>query len=107
MFLHLGGDIVIPIKDIVSIIDASSVIKSKDTKEFFRIAEEEGFVYRISEEKPKSFVVTEKTEKINKGKEIIVKTIIYYSPISSVTLQKRASFIDEVHFDGEIGLGKK
>ncbi|AOT70457.1 extracellular matrix regulator RemB [Geosporobacter ferrireducens] len=97
MFLHLGGDIVIPISDIVSIIDMGTLTKSKDNKEFFKIAEEEGFVYRISGEKPKSCVITERIESGKKGSKDTVKSIIYYSPISSTTLQKRAGFIDEIH----------
>ncbi|KXG73838.1 extracellular matrix regulator RemB [Thermotalea metallivorans] len=97
MFLHLGGDVVIPIGDIVSIIDISTALKSKDSKEFFKNVEAEGFVHRISEEEPKTCVITEKREK--KGKKPSKKTqmIIYYSPISSVTLQKRANFIDTLH----------
>lgn len=97
MFLHLGGDVVIPIRDIVSIIDISTALKSKDSKEFFKIAEAEGFVHRISEEEPKSCIITEKREKKGKRYSKNTKTVIYYSPISSVTLQKRANFIDDMH----------
>jgi len=96
MFLHLGGDVVVPLENIILIIDVSSVSKSKDSKAFFQIAEEEGFVYKISKEEPKSCIITEKIEIKNKGAEKIVKTIIYYSPISTVTLHKRASFIDDI-----------
>jgi len=96
MFLHLGGDVVVPLKNIIAIIDYSSISKSKDSKSFFKTAEEEGFVYKISEEEPKSYIITEKIEKRNKGSEKIVKTVIYYSPISSVTLCKRANFIGDM-----------
>jgi hypothetical protein len=57
---------------------------SKDTKEFLKIAEEEGFVRRITKESPKSFILT----------EVDKKTVIYYSPISSLTLCKRSGFVD-------------
>ncbi|WP_053955130.1 extracellular matrix regulator RemB [Inediibacterium massiliense] len=97
MFLHLGKDIVIPIQNIISIIDADSIQKSKYSKEFFKTAEEEGFVIKISDEKIKSYVITEEVQIKRKGMEKIVKTIIYYSPISSITLQKRSNFIDEIH----------
>ena len=43
------------------------------------MAEEDGFVERITDEKPKSFVIAE----VNK------KSKIYLSPISSSTLTKR------------------
>lgn len=86
MFLHIGGDVVIPVKNIIAIFDIESTTISKDTKEFLTIAEEEGFIESISEDLPKSFIITE-TDK---------KSKIYLSPISSVTLQKRASFVDEI-----------
>lgn len=97
MFLHLGGDVVVPLENIIGIIDVNSIAKSKDSKAFFKIAEEEGFIYKISEEEPKSYIITEKVIKKKKGVEKIIKTVIYSSPISSVTLQKRVSFIDDIH----------
>ena len=86
MFIHLGGDIVISIKDVISIMDLESSNLSNTTKEFLVIAEDEGFIRKISDDDPKSFILTEKDN----------KTIIYLSPISSVTLLKRASFIDNI-----------
>jgi hypothetical protein len=86
MFIHLGGDIVISIKDVISIMDVESSNLSNTTKEFLSIAEDEGFIRKISDDDPKSFILTEKDN----------KTVIYLSPISSVTLLKRASFIDNI-----------
>jgi len=86
MFIHLGGDVVISMKDIISIMDIESSSISADTKEFLKTAEDEGFIRRISEDEEKSFILTEKNK----------KTIIYLSPISSVTLYKRAGFIDDI-----------
>jgi hypothetical protein len=86
MFIHLGGDIVISIKDVISIMDIESSNLSNTTKEFLSIAEDEGFIRKISDDDPKSFILTEKDN----------KTVIYLSPISSVTLLKRASFIDNI-----------
>ncbi len=86
MFIHLGGDVVISLKDVISIMDIESSNMSNHTKEFLKTAEDEGFIRRISDDEPKSFVLSEK------GK----KTIIYMSPISSVTLYKRAGFIDDI-----------
>ncbi len=86
MFLHIGGDVVIPIKNVIAIMDIDTTTISKDTKEFLKIAEEEGFIESISDDLPKSFIITE-TDK---------KSKIYLSPISSVTLQKRSSFINEI-----------
>ncbi|HOJ11836.1 MAG TPA: DUF370 domain-containing protein [Clostridiales bacterium] len=88
MFLHIGGDVVIPIRNIIAIFDLEKTTISKDTKEFLKTAEEEGFIESISDDIPKSFVVTE-TDK---------KSKIYLSPISSTTLQKRSGFIKEMTF---------
>ncbi|TAH60187.1 MAG: DUF370 domain-containing protein, partial [Gottschalkiaceae bacterium] len=80
MFMHLGGDVVISLKDIISIMDIESSSTSGVTKEFLKTAEDEGFIRRITENEEKSFILAEKDK----------KTIIYLSPISSVTLHKRA-----------------
>ncbi|KRQ85938.1 hypothetical protein ABG79_02242 [Caloramator mitchellensis] len=84
MFLHLGENVVIPLKEVIAIFDITST-SSIDTKSFLKIAEEEGFVKRITNDEPKSFVLTERDK----------KSIIYLSPISSLTLAKRSCFIDE------------
>jgi ribosomal protein S8 len=102
MFLHLGKDIIVPIKDIVLILDMNGMNKSKDSKAFLKTAEEEGFIKKISEEKTKSCVVTEQVIERSKGQKKVVKTIVYYSPISSMTLQKRANFIDECYDPNDI-----
>ncbi len=86
MFLHIGGDVVIPIKNVIAIMDIDTTTISKDTREFLKVAEEEGFVISISDDLPKSFIITE-TDK---------KSKIYLSPISSVTLQKRSKYITEI-----------
>lgn len=79
MFLHLGENVVVPIKDIIGIFDLQNTMYSSDTIQFLRLAEEDGFVQRITEEQPKSFIIAEVN---NKSK-------IYLSPISSTTLTKR------------------
>lgn len=79
MFLHLGENVVVPVKDVIAIFDMETSIYGSDTVQFLRMAEEDGFVERITKEKPKSFVIAE----VNK------KSKIYLSPISSVTLSKR------------------
>lgn len=86
MFLHIGGDVVVPIKNVIAIMDIDTTTISKDTKEFLKVAEEEGFIKSISDDLPKSYIITE-TDK---------KSKIYLSPISSVTLQKRSSFLNDI-----------
>lgn len=86
MFLHIGGDIVIPVKDVIAIMDIDTTTISKDTREFLKIAEEEGFIKSISNDLPKSFIITEMDK----------KSVIYLSPISSVTLKKRSQYVSEI-----------
>ena len=79
MFLHLGENIVVPVKDVIGIFDIDVARFSADTMQFLRMAEDDGFVERVTDEEPKSFVIAE----VNKMSKI------YYSPISSSTLTKR------------------
>ncbi len=68
MFVHLGKDVVVPRGDIIMILDYRTNIK---------LQEADGFVHNLAEEgKEKSCVITTKE--------------IFISPISSVTLKKRA-----------------
>ena len=48
MFLHLGENVVVPIKDVIGIFDLQTTMYSSDTIQFLRLAEEDGFVERIS-----------------------------------------------------------
>lgn len=81
MFLHIGADVMVPKKNIIAILEIDTN-SSPINKEFLEIAKDEGFIEQVSDkEKEKSYLIT--TEKI------------YISPISCVTLKKRAdSFID-------------
>lgn len=83
MFLHLGENVVVPIKDVIGIFDLETTMYSSDTIQFLRMAEEDGFVERVTEEKPKSFVIA----------EVDKKSKIYLSPISSSTLSKRSGVL--------------
>lgn len=81
MFLHLGNDVVIPLKEVIAIIDLHKDEKklSAINQEFLQVAEEEGFIEMVGEEsKIKSFIITNKK--------------VYLSPISSATLRKRSGY---------------
>lgn len=78
MFLHLGADTIIPLKEIILISDSKDknfVINS----EFLQLMREEGMIVDVSAGKPKSFVITDEK--------------VYLSAISSFTLKKRASHV--------------
>ncbi len=83
--VHLGAGYMIPPKDIVLIADLESTTHSKKTREFLKVAEEEGFITDYSKGNPKSFVLTDET--------------IYYSMISSNTLRKRVNFAYNLNRD--------
>jgi len=85
MYVHLGGDTVVLQKDIIAIFDLEITSISKITREFLNVAEEEGFVVNVSEDLPKSYILTEKD---NESK-------VYISPISAATLLKRANNMPE------------
>ena len=80
MFLHVGGTVDVYKKDIIAIMDLETTTISKDSKEFLKVAEEEGFIFPIGDDLPKTFVIVE-----DEG-----RNIVYLSPISSATLYKRS-----------------
>ena len=73
MFLHIGGDVMIPLKDLVGLIALDSGSQPINL-EFLKTAEEEGFVVQLTGE-PASLVICTKQ--------------VYLSPISTQTLAKR------------------
>jgi hypothetical protein len=76
MFLHLGGDVIISKKDIVGMFDLKKTTINRSTKEFLELADSQGKTIYINDS-PKSFIAT--------------KNKVYFSPISSTTLLKRAN----------------
>lgn len=77
MFIHLGGEKIIRASELIAIFDLSIEKSSKISKQFIQHASKEKKVEIIGDEECKTLVVT-----ANK---------VYYSPISSATLKKRAN----------------
>jgi hypothetical protein len=76
MYVHLGGEIVVPIQDIIGIFDARLIEGNDDNQRFIENARSHGrMLSDISKDDLKSLVVT------TGG--------IYTSPISSLTLVRR------------------
>jgi extracellular matrix regulatory protein B len=80
MYIHLGGEKVIRTSQLVAIFDVSIEQSSKLSRQFVAQAQKNRGVETIGEEEPKSVVVTEER--------------VYYSPISTSTLKKRAHHLD-------------
>ena len=91
MVLHLGGDVVIPVEYIIAIVNLESTEQTYINREFLKTAAEEGFIRKISDDKPKSFILA----------EIDKKSVVFMSPISSTTLLKRSSFVEGMSIKGK------
>lgn len=73
MFLHMGKDVVVPLKEVISIIDLTKE-PSQLNCEFLKTAEEEGFMVQLGSNPISCIICSDK---------------IYLSPISAHTLYKR------------------
>ncbi len=87
MYLHLGGDVSVNIKNIVAIMDLETTSVSKITKEFLSFVQKNNSVINVNDDLPKSYVITFDEK----------ETKVYVSPISSQTLLKRANNIREYY----------
>jgi hypothetical protein len=80
VYIHLGGEKIIRTSQLVAIFDISIEQSSKLSRQFVVHAQKNKEVETIGEEDPKSIVVTEHK--------------VYYSPISTSTLKKRAHILE-------------
>ena len=80
MYLHLGQNVVVPESDVIGIFDLDNTTGSLITRKFLNDAEKNGSVTNVSDELPRSFIVTGKDKKIT----------IYLSQLSPQTLNKRS-----------------
>ena len=90
MYLHLGQNVVVPEAAVVGIFDLDNTTGSQITRKYLNRAEKEQKVFAVSDELPKSFIVC------NEGN----KTTIYLSQLSSQTLLKRSSQLQNAGRNG-------
>jgi hypothetical protein len=76
LFIHLGGDVIIRSKDIIAILNWDVQEQSQVTNSYLKEEERRKKKTVISEDYIKSIVLTNDE--------------IYYSPVSSLTLNRRA-----------------
>lgn len=81
MYIHLGDNFVVPSKEVVMILDRQSSQDSSIVTEFLK--KQKGKIVQLTNGEAKSVIVT-----MNK---------IYFSPLSSSTLKKRAQFVFDIH----------
>lgn len=80
MFLHVGADVVVSLKRVIAIFDLRSSANAETTREFITLAHSEKKVTDIAGGDAKSLVLTDSE--------------VFLSPISSLTLMKRADFLN-------------
>jgi hypothetical protein len=79
MFLHLGGDYLTKLDNVIVIINSENPLGGATNQDFLRNATAKNVVYHVDPENNKSIVITDQQ--------------IFMSPISTHTLKKRANFI--------------
>ncbi len=78
--LHIGKDAMVPLKDIILILDYKEAMTNDDTHHFLKKLKDSAHQIFLEEYNIKSVVVA----------QFLEKYFIYYSPISSATLYKRS-----------------
>lgn len=81
MYLHIGQDCVVADGEILGIFDLDTTSISKHTRDFLAQAEKKKRVVNVTDDLPKSFLVTEKAGRVK----------VYISQIAPATLKKRSS----------------
>jgi phosphoserine phosphatase len=79
MYLHLGGDTAVDMKDVVAVFDMDNTTVSQRSRKFLAAAEKRGEIVDITEDLPKSYIIT-----ASGG-----KNRIYISSLAPQTLVKR------------------
>lgn len=78
--LHLGKDTMVPLKDVIMILDYKEARTNDDTNNFLSKLGDSAHNFYIEQYSIKSVVIA----------KFLDKFFIYYSPISPATLLKRA-----------------
>lgn len=76
MYLHLGGDVVVKTSEVVAILNLENISTSQSSREYLRSLEDRNGVGAFDPKETKSIIITQDK--------------VYASPISSLTLMKRA-----------------
>lgn len=79
MYLHLGGDKTVDMRDIVAVLDMDNTTVSQRSRKFLESAGRRGEIVDITDDLPKSYIIT------SQGGE----TRVYISSIAPHTLVKR------------------
>jgi len=80
LYLHLGQNVVVPEAEIIGIFDLDNTTGSIITRKFLGNAEKAGSVINVSDELPRSFIISGKDKDVT----------IYLSQLSPQTLLRRS-----------------
>ena len=80
MYVNIGGDMAVRDRSIIGVFDLDGATMSRKTVEFLQSAEQEGGLVSVTEDVPKSFLLTEEY-----GMERV-----YFTQLSAATIEKRA-----------------
>ena len=75
MFLYLGGDITVYSDDVIGVFDIEECSVSRTTADYLNSCQKKSQIVNISEDMPKSFIITDK--------------ITYISNVAHSTIVKR------------------
>lgn len=79
MYINIGGDVVIKAEEIVGVFDIDKLTVYKVNRNYLSKTEKSGKIINVTHKIPKSFIVCEKD----------TENIVYISPLTTTTLQKR------------------
>lgn len=79
MYVNIGGDMAVRDQSIIGIFDLDGCSMSKKTMEYLQDAEQNGALLNVTEDIPKTFLVTEEY-----GLEKV-----YFTQLSAATIEKR------------------
>ncbi|CCQ96925.1 conserved hypothetical protein [[Clostridium] ultunense Esp] len=104
MFLHIGNNINIFLKDIVAIIDKNSLENSKDNNGYIKNLLKNDFLANENMDDIKTYIITCSSDNPRRKRKSGKKHFVYTSNISSATLMKRNKSIEtrlEVSINGQ------
>ena len=80
MYIPIGGDMAVREKTIIGIFDLDNCSYGKKTREFLKQAEQNGEIVPVTDELPKSFILTSEYG----------MTKIYLTQFNAVTIERRS-----------------
>lgn len=81
MYINIGGDVIINAQEIIGVFDIDKTTVYKVNRNYLSKTEKSGKIINITDKIPKSFIVCEKNS----------ENMVYISPLTPVTIQKRMS----------------